>query len=314
MRMMREAPRRLIWPLVCALCAFSSRAAALSAGPQIVAREGGCPGPELLRDEVDRVLRAGPPTAQAAAAPVLRVDDLGARYTVQFAGQTATYLDPERRCDERARSAAVFVAILHEHPPRGSADGATPPPAAGPGARPRPRPVWHADLEAGGAFDLAPRSGPPGGEYAGGGALRLAFGARWLAASLGLKVLSPVTLWFAALPRNQVRLLRLPLDVSLRAALRRGPCEGIGELGLLVSVALATLESPEAQQLARAAVGVHAALGLRLWPSSRVAPFLSAVADVTPVPSRLSLEGGQPFGAVPALWIGGTLGLAVRLL
>ena len=100
-----------IYPFALTLLAWGAQAQTVGlSGP-----EAGCPGVALLRRELPRALQRhelARPGASAAIA--VRVTDQGASYEVEVDGRRTRYHDPRRRCDERARSAAVFVALVLE--------------------------------------------------------------------------------------------------------------------------------------------------------------------------------------------------------
>src|SRR6266498_3423098 len=101
-------------------------------GPAIET-SGSCPSAEQVSATIAPLL--GSSAARRWAEGAVRVDDLGDRFELAAAGQTRQYLDTARDCSERARVAAVFIALALNPPaapttPRVEAG----PPAAAPGA------------------------------------------------------------------------------------------------------------------------------------------------------------------------------------
>jgi hypothetical protein len=266
--------------------------------------DGQCPAAGAVAAEL-KELQPGfaSPAGEAEDLNPLEVQifDLGPRYRVSVAGETRELADGARECLERARAAASFVLLVLEPP-------AMPQKLAGSRVHPA---APHVDLELLGAIDGAPRTGADNGLITGGGGLRLALAWRYVGASLGAAGLSPDALRFGAVA---VRLMRLPLDLSARGALRRRSVEGIAELGLALSAVRAEgLGLAAIQSGWRLEPGVRAALGLRIWPIPRlgitagfdvVAPFQTTPLAVVPV---------GIIGATPSVWLGARVGLAVRL-
>jgi hypothetical protein len=186
---------------------------------------------------------------------------------------------------------------------------ATPSPPRPPPSPPRRLGPLHVDLELAGAVAVAPPIGDAALAVDGGGALRLVVGAERIAASLGAGVLATR---IDAGP-GAALLVRVPLDLDLRAAWRRGRVELGGELGLLVTVLLVAGQrfAANAPLATRADAGLRAALFLRLFASPRLAPFLALAAEVSPRAYPL-LVGDTAVGATPRLRLGALLGLAVR--
>ena len=103
-------------------------AAAPVAAPPPVVVTGECPSAGAVTAALGSALggEAGP-----RAADVPRVADHGDRFTVSALGQTREYADLARDCDERARAAAVFIALAL-NPPVAPAAPAPNPGAAAP--------------------------------------------------------------------------------------------------------------------------------------------------------------------------------------
>ena len=88
--------------LVCAATARAERV------PVVVLPAGGCPDQAAVDAELERLLPLPPPSAHATA---LVVADLGDRFAVAAFGAQRIFVDPGRDCGERARTAAVAIAV-----------------------------------------------------------------------------------------------------------------------------------------------------------------------------------------------------------
>jgi hypothetical protein len=290
-----------------------------------------CPAPEAVATVLAPLLpRTRVTLVPAAGALVVRVADAGAAYRIGIGPDEREFLDGDRRCDERARAAAVFIALTVEPPtvpPALGREAGAPPGSrraeAGPTARPpsaapaeaaigrgppsRPPSSVVVDLELAALLDGAPQDGLLGG----GGAARLAVGTRYLQGAVGAAVLSPATL---ALPAGAAaRVLRAPFDLDVRGVLRRGRLEGAADLGF--SLALLSIEgqgfSPPRSDV-RVEPGLRGALSVRVRLVERVALFAGLEARVVPQPHQLT-SGATVLATLPLVWLGGAVGLLVRL-
>ncbi len=298
----------------------------VAAGEERVALAGsadGCPTPEAVAAYLRQVLPGVSVVGQAghpAGARLAEVRDLGPRYRVSVAGGGTVaggtvaggekeFTDEPRRCQERARAAAVFIAVvlspLLTDPKPERAAPASPPAQQGPRRR-RPR----VELEIGAVLAAAPRLDGAAVPLAGGVGVRVAAGAGPLLLTLGISALSPVTL---ALSGATAQMLRLPLDLSLRGTLRRGRVEGAADVGLMLAMLLLQGMDPRAAGPAfRVDPGVRLAAALRVWVG-RLAPFAALQAGVSPRPYDLQLDPQGIVGHTPVLWLEASAGLLVRL-
>jgi hypothetical protein len=172
------------------------------------------------------------------------------------------------------------------------------------------------DLELTGLVDGAPSIADSGATVTGGAALRLSIGGRYIAATVGVAGLAPSVQRTAGV---DVDVTRIPFDAGLRLALPRDRVELGADLGLTLAVLrLAAPALADAATSTRLDVGARLAPWFRVWLNRRVAlqagvqlgiPF--AVYDLVVQPAG----GGSmaKIGSSPRLWVGGGLGLAVRL-
>ncbi|MGZ3443755.1 MAG: hypothetical protein ACXVDD_29745, partial [Polyangia bacterium] len=177
-------------------------------------------------------------------------------------------------------------------------------------ASPTPRPS-RIDLELGGTVDGAPAVGSAAAEVTGGAALRLAVGGRFVAGTVGFAGLAPAT---ASSSGVDVTVVRIPFDAGVRLVLPLGRVE----LGADVGLALAILQL-SAPALDGASTNTRLDVGARIAPFARVGltPRWSLVLGLQMIVSFAPYElDVQPVGKIattPRLWLGGGLGVAVRL-
>lgn len=287
----------------------------------VVAPAEGCPSAAQVMAALDRYLpghalvAADVPDPEAWATAVVADEDTG--YRVTCAGKEKRFSDVARRCGERARTAAVFVALLLR-PPRADGDapgdpGAAVTPAPSPPlavAAPPPDEPARAgflDLEAAGVVAVAP-AGPV---LVCGGALRLAGGWRVVGAALGATGLSPAAIDVGG---GRARAVRIPLDLDLRLSLFRGRrAELTADLGLALDVIHASgLDLPANRSGVAVAPGLRLAAGLRVPLTRRLLALIALEALLHPGTTRL-VVGGEGAAELPALWLGASLGVAARL-
>ena len=310
-----------------------------------VAGQGACPA----APSVARALERLHPRLRADAADGVRVEvvDRGARYEVRAGGATRVIEDAERRCGERATAAAVAVTLLLDPPsapppdepagplapresPPAAALPATPPPARAM-ATPRPPPPASApstlavlaprraprrpsriDLELTGVLGGAPALGSAAPELTGGGALRLALGGRYVAATVGFAGLAPAD---ATAANVAVRVVRIPFDAGVRLAIPLGRVEPGVDAGL--AFAILQLSAPaltDATTSTRLDVGARIAPFLRIGLTARLALVFGLEMIVSFAPYDLVVDPNSTrIATTPRLWLAGGLGLAARL-
>jgi hypothetical protein len=300
----------------------ASIATAAHAGPprtiRIVGEERGCPTPGQVSGLLAPLLPGSriSATSGSASADDVTLSDDGPSFRVVAAGQERSFVDPVRECLDRARHAAVFVALALD-PPAISTTSTTPKPPAS--ERPEPpieplprRPASHLDLELGGLLLSAPGS-------AGRSATRpigIAARARWgreLGVTGGVAFL-PGELAFRTV---DTRLLWFPLDLGVELNIRSASLEIGGELGPAVTVFGILGENlVGARRQWRADVGGRAALKGRAWINGSFGLFASAQVSAFARPYDLKVDPagqGSDVGATPWLWWGGSIGIFSRI-
>ena len=285
-----------------------------------------CPAPHAAWAEL-RILVGDDQLARRVGAPqgtppVIQIVDLGESYRVIAAGRVREYRDLRRDCAERARVAAVFVALaLAPDDVPAAAIGATPAspsPAASPAApaaspvEPPPSatvgsPARAAEVELGAAFDAGVSSDPSAVHP--GARLALALGRGAFAVTIGVDALASATTSVGGL---RLRERRLPASLGARARARWRGVAPYGELGLgatLVSERALDLATPTTDTALE--LGVYAAVGLRFSTVARLAPYVAAHAQFVPSPAAISALPRGVVGHTPNLWLGATAGASV---
>lgn len=301
---------------------------ALTEPPVAITVSGTCPNAEAIWAAVASIVPAKDLDRFAAAAKV-EVFDLGDSYRVSVNAKgidrLRVYRDLAHDCDHRARFAAVFV-VLTLMPPDVLLDvlPAQPPPpppppplVATPIVRPIPAPVPapppRAHIEISGLFDAAPPLFSAPRAFAFGGEVRMAVRAGQLAlmVAAGFETIAP-PLQIGGLTVSEYR---LPFDVGLRLPLATRPSAAlVAELGMGAALFHARgTNSADPQAGTRLDLGARAGVAVHLGaPRDRVQEIAGIHVDAFPKPYDVTLTPQGMVGRTPALWIGATLGLAVR--
>ena len=268
--------------------------AAVAATPA-VAVTGDCPSAAAVTAALGSALGGD----QHAAADLPRVADLGDRFQVAAAGQVQQYTDPARNCDERARAAAVFIALALNPPLVPPA----PPPAilATPAPPPVPTARW---------LDLGVAARVDGGSSLTAGAeMRASAGGRWLGVTATAGVLAPTEGTFSSV---NVRQQRFPLSLTVTA--RRPLSDRLvlaGAVGAaLVPLTLSGEGIPDARSTTRLDAGFRLAAELMFRATPRFRPFVDLHAELFPRPYELVVDPLGNVGTTGRLWLGAAVGVA----
>jgi hypothetical protein len=286
---------------VALVSAFGAVTPAEAAPPLQVQSEGTCPNAEQASAALNYLLKESGNTTgsdTASAAQTLVLVDLGPRYQVALDGQTREYEDPVRDCEERARVAAVFAAMILE------------PPEVAARARP-PVPIHHrqVELRVAGLADVGVERSSQ--TFTAGGELRGALvGQRW-GIEIGAGAEWPATLAWGA---YRAHITRFPLDVSVRGVLRR--TRAIVSVSAGVAIVPFNLRGegtgvPVHDGGTRLDLGLRSALSVALLPAARFSPFLSLHVSVSPKTYGVIVDPVGRVGSTPQVWVGATLGMAV---
>jgi hypothetical protein len=284
-----------------------------------------CPNRGLLEAELAPLLR-GYQLGEAASTPlVAQVEDLGERYTMSIGDAAREVSDPARQCLERARVAAVFLAL--NLPPlkddatlKDSAQSDAPAPAAPPprndgpsdasavnqGQHPARASAHSLDLRLFGFAEAAPEAAAMGAG-AGVGA-SLPFGP-WALSLLG-GISTPSRPSHSDNEAPKFELWRVPFAALLGYNVRWG---GVG-VGLEAGVALDLLRFqgeavPNPESSMRLNPGLRFGAVLRLHASQRFAALLIPGFSYFPRTYSIRVEPSSTLAETPRWWLGGSLGL-----
>jgi hypothetical protein len=275
----------------------------------IVDVTGKCPSAEAVAVALGSALGGD---AKSAAGDVPKVTDRGDRFSVAAFGQAREYADPGRDCDERARAAAVFIALALNPP---IVPMPAPPPAAVRLDKPAPPPP--APPESARWLDVAVAARVDGATqpetgFAIGFELRAAAGGRWLGVAATAGVLAPTDTRFSAVT---VRQQRFPLSLALTA--RRRIAERLAVAGAvgaaLVPLTLRANGIDGAPSATRLDAGGRLALELSVLATPRLAPFIGVHVEI--FPRAYELDFGPPgnvgnVGSTGRFWLGASVGLS----
>ena len=282
-----------------------------------------CPSVQLVREMLEplighqRVLRVdAQPRLDASSLAAVR--DRGETYLIEVAGVERSHTDPGRDCKERARVAAVFIALNLQTPPPPRAVTPTPEPAPAPTPAPRAptqaarasAPSLQVGLGAFASVAYAPRD-----QVAPGGGLEL-----WMRRGIWKLGLSAAVMGRTELaitpsePGGRVALLRLP------ARLYVGPMWRVSrfELGPALALALDVLRA-QGQGLAENAdlwrVNLGAELALQTQLILTETWSISGLLGGTYYPRSYDLTVGpnERSAHTPHFWLTAQLGILCRL-
>jgi hypothetical protein len=277
--------------------------------PSSVETVGQCPTAEAVELALRAALGAAPDRAGAGAP---RVTDLGDQFEVTVLGQTHQYADAGRDCDERARVAAVFIALTL-NPPTFVAPPRPPPPPPPPAVEVHPvAPPTPAEHRLDVALALRLDGGESGASTvtAPGAELAVAFGGRIFGLAASAAVLAPTE---SRLGSVTVREQRFPIGLAVTArGPLSGPIDGTAALGLaLVPFTLDGVGLASPQPATRLDTGGRVALGLALHRNAGgLAPFFEVHAEIFPRTYVLAVGPLGELGSTTHLWLGAAAGVA----
>lgn len=283
---------------------------------QVEVAEGGCPDAAQLEQALAPLLEQGvtlvfePTASTTRRASVL---DLGERYAIEIDGERREVEEARRDCVERARVAAVFIALNMQ------SSAAKPEPPKEPEPAPEPEEPEAPPLPPGlgaGVFLLGEHSTDAARTTLGAG-VALFYVHAPLRFELGAGVLAPVELELD--PRDDIRgrarLLRMPLALTASYLMRLSSFEVGPTLGLALDVlhmegAGEGIERPETGL--RLSAGVLAGADVHLWLSRYVGLVLRLQMRAFPMLYRFEVEPAGRLGQAPRLWLSGQLGAQAR--
>jgi hypothetical protein len=136
---MRASHQPILTLFFAACLATRAQAAPKETVGLAIAGDETCPSSEAVEDALARLapqIALSPPGAPSQVS--IRVEDVGASYEVRVGTVVRSMDDPDRRCEERARTTALIAAMILDPPRLGDAESPASPAAAP--AAPRPLP------------------------------------------------------------------------------------------------------------------------------------------------------------------------------
>jgi hypothetical protein len=253
--------------------------------------------------------RLGARLRALTAAPAVELIDLGAPFQVVVAGKVREYRDDARDCTQRARVAAVFVAMTID-PASIVAPPPAPPPPVAVVAPTQPTAVApRARFGVGAAIDAGVGSPDPVAQ--GGLDLRLTVGRRPVAFVAGALLLWPVDTTIGGVRLHQSR---FPIDAGVRLNFAGQRFAAYADLGLCAAVLSETaLDLAAANARTTIELGARGALGVR-YGAARVAWFGALHAELLPRPAEIYALPQGVAGRTPYVWIGASAGALVGFL
>lgn len=289
------------------VCAWCGRGAAQSSLVAVRVAPGSCPSGELVQRALTPLLKNSQVISRPSGAAQVAVTDDGDGYTVVIGQVQRTVPDRARDCLERARVAAVFVAMnLSELEPKPPAPKASAPEVPSAPAAPTPNgPQFSARLELSGAIARGTSLAP-------GGALGVALRYPTLELGFTTGALGPARLsTLGSSARESVVLWQFP--ATLRAALvgHYGGLSLAPSLGLSWELLRAVGEGAAHSDAGyRSQVGGVVGLEARAYIGARWQALLGADMRVFPRSYELFVAGGESLAKTPAAWLVLTLGVA----
>jgi hypothetical protein len=266
--------------------------------------------------DVMTVLRELLPTVPVSNVPspgallVTLVGGGGDHYGVRFPGGERELSGDAGACLDRARKIGVFIALALD-PPMVVGRNRPPkwvPPVYEPATLPMTVREGRLEVELEAAVLGVVSADARGLPFAAGGVARVAVSRGWLGGSLGIAASGSSGILTDA---GTAGVVRVPIDVAMRARFREGRVQLDGELGVVVGVNIVNGLGPDQQILPDVGIRVAAGMGLRL--KDRVAPFVGVDAAIVPVPPDLRTTAAT-VGHLPQFWVGLRAGCQLRVL
>jgi hypothetical protein len=286
---------------------------------RVVGPDAVCPTASHVATVLERMLPRTKITADtgAPAAANATVYDEGAHFRVNVAGQERSFDDAGRQCDERARHAAVFVALVVDPPTIADLSAEAPAAPAPPVSRvdapsrataERRATGFEWDVALGGVLWVAPE-GERRRAATAEGVAAFARGRRGLHLALGVGVLHGALHFDDA----DADAWWIPIDVAAGFNAKTAFWEIGAELGPSASILSIIGENlKQARRQVRVEVGGRVSAWSRFWFTRQMGAFLSVEAVVRPFPHLLDIDPRGGVGEMPAIWLGTSAGLAAR--
>jgi hypothetical protein len=318
---MRARVQLLLWAGGTCAVVGAPRVFAQNAGAHVpvLTVSGVCPTSRAIEDVLASLLPAG---LSGEPVPQAGVSDRGETYVVVVGERAKTYVDGARNCAERARVAAVFIALVlaPEVPPTKASS--TPNPAPSASAAPSPSriaPQTDAPTPRVLRFDLrgALQSAPQGGLFSPGVELGVAAAAQRFGLGAECGWLSPAALNVSG-AGERILLERFPCAIG--PSLRLVPGAGPVEVSLDADVVLGAIVArgrgfATTYDSARFEVGARIALNAVFFVAAGprhvgFAPVVGFEATYVPVVYDLVVMPRPVVARTPSVWAGITAGVS----
>jgi hypothetical protein len=266
---------------------------------------GDCPRSVEVDAALAQLLSAKSGRTSSAA---VTVRDLGTSWTVQVAGRSATYSDPDRNCPERTKIAAVFAALVLEPPDLGEPSPAPPTRESTSPTQARLPRTYRLDLAP--EFLVAPGAGERSSALTWGGSLRGRASGEHFGLAAGVQASYPAV---AKVQTFEMSLARVSLDTSATLSWRLAAAEFGIEIGPYGALLLA---HGRGLYLNGSSTHIDAGgrLGFRAQTIGRwVSPFLALQAEVSARHFSLMVEPIGDVGTAPRVWLGVLAGASISL-
>ena len=269
-----------------------------------------CPSGKLLRDQLAPLLAPGAQLAIDTDAPapgaiVAALRDQGDLYEVRVGEVTRELDDPARACVERARVAAVFIALNVQQ----RSDGAAPSERDGRDGEDARLGVELELFAAGACASAIDRAAPSGGA-----GVRLTLDAWRFGFAAALVAPVEIALDPAQGVNGDVALLRVPLALSAAYLWNSSGVQLGPSLGLALDVLRMRGQNVlDAQTELRLNPGVLLAAELRAPLGRALAAVLRLSASAFPREYRLNVDPSGRLGGTPQLWFAASLGIGWAL-
>lgn len=282
----------------------------------------GCPSADLVRRQLVPLVEPRPIELVSSAEASAVVEDQGDRYSIVVGGDRRDVTDASRNCLERARVAAVFIAMNlpvkaqespAAKPPTPAPSPASPPPEPElePEAEPAPPPVWRFGVQGRFGTSLAPEHGALALGVNAGPTVSVA---HWeIALSFGFS--GPTTVSGLGPSRAEsVELLRFPVRLTLAHLWSIGSLELGPELGAFAGLLRIRGDNvPEPETSLRFDGGVSAGVISRWRARDDLAVGVGADFLYSPYRYDLLVGPERKLGETPAVWLNFGASLAYNL-
>jgi len=266
---------------------------------------GDCPRSADVDAALAQLLSAKSDRTSSAA---VMVRDLGTSWTVQVAGRSATYSDPDRNCPERTKIAAVFAALVLEPPDIVEPSPAPPIRESTGSIQPRLPRTYRLDLAP--EFLVAPGAGTRSSALTWGGSLRGRASGEHFGLAAGLEASYPAV---ARVQAFEMSLARISLDTSATLSWRMAAAEFGIEIGPYGALLLAQGRGLYVNG-SSTRIDAGGRVGLRAQTiGRRVSPFLALEAEVSARHFSLIVNPNENVGTAPRVWLGVLAGASISL-